>query len=160
MCPSARMRRSRSIKIVCRAVWSSLAFGDATTVFLGSTYPKCTVQIVEARFVALQVNVDAFFHALGSRQKSGVFRSVFPTMWKKNRCCSVSASVRVLLRLAKLKQIRLSPSFFKIYQMYYPERGKLVILVLFERIYNPKVCFRISGRSVKRISAFKSINCL
>ena len=90
-----------------RFFWSSLAFGDATTVFLGSTYPKCTVQIVEARFVALQVNVDAFFHALGSRQKSGVFRSVFPTMWKKNRCCSVSASVRVLLRLAKLKQIKL-----------------------------------------------------
>ena len=57
--------------------------------------------------MALQVNVDAFFHALGSRQKSGVFRSVFPTMWKKNRCCSVSASVRVLLRLAKLKQIKL-----------------------------------------------------
>ena len=90
-----------------RFFWSSLAFGDATTVFLSSTYHKCTVQIVEARFVALQVNVDAFFHALGSRQKSGVFRSVFPTMWKKNRCCSVSASVRVLLRLAKLKQIKL-----------------------------------------------------
>ena len=76
-------------------------------MFLDPKYPKCTVQIVEARPVALQVNVDAFFHALGSRQKSGVFRSVFPTMWKKNRCCSVSASVRVLLRLAKLKQIKL-----------------------------------------------------
>ena len=77
-----------------RFFWSSLAFGDATTVFLGSTYPKCTVQIVEARFVALQVNVDAFFHALGSRQKSGVFRSILPTMWEKSKGYAKGLAVR------------------------------------------------------------------
>ena len=47
--------------------------------------------------MALQVNVDAFFHALGSRQKSGVFRSVLPTMWENGRGHAKALAMRTFV---------------------------------------------------------------